>query len=128
MLPWKARGSGCTKSNAAGRSLEQLTGPRSAGQPLGSTGIAVAPAGSVSYALVDAQARAGLSATRRRQLVRAVSTTIVLQPQTVFRGITVDPKNAELVYVPSRGLSRRDGGAPSTVLKGTAAKITASWD
>jgi len=73
------------------------------------------------YALIDAQGAGGLyrSDDSGANWIRTSSDARIFSRNWYFAGITVDPRNPDLVYVPNVALYRStDGGRNFTVLKG----------
>jgi photosystem II stability/assembly factor-like uncharacterized protein len=84
------------------------------------SGVAVAAGGQRVFVLIDAQ-EGGLfrSDDSGQTWTRTSADTRLTSRGWYFSGITVDPGNPDLVYVPSVALYRsRDGGKTFTVLKG----------
>jgi photosystem II stability/assembly factor-like uncharacterized protein len=119
--PMEGPGSGLYKSTDGGDHWTQLTGHGLPDSQWGRAGIAVAAGGKRVYALVDAQGAGGLyrSDDAGANWSRVSSDNRIYSRNWYFAGITVDPKNADLVYVPNVATYRStDGGHTFTVLKG----------
>jgi photosystem II stability/assembly factor-like uncharacterized protein len=123
--PWSVYGplegsGGLYKSTDGGDSWAPVAGH---GLPEGEwkrSGIATGP-GNTVYALVDAAAGAGLyrSGDGGDSWAHVSSDARLTSRGWYFSGITVDPKDPNLVYVPNVALYRSgDGGKTFTVLKG----------
>ena len=81
----------------------------------------MAPGGRRVYALIDAPGAGGLyrSDDAGATWTRASADARITSRNWYFSGITVDPKNADVVYAPNVALYRStDGGRNFTVLKG----------
>ncbi len=114
-------GSGLWKSTDGGDHWSQVSGH---GLPEGMwrrSAVAVAAGGRRIYALIDALQGAGLyrSNDGGETWNQSSSDNRLTSRGWYFSHITVDPVNADLVYVPNVALYRsRDGGRTFTVLKG----------
>jgi len=124
-LPDVGPGSGVYKSLDGGRTWKKLAGVGWPAEPLGRIGLAAGPRGRV-YALADAgPARGGASAADG--LYRSddggaswkrVNATPGLASSYMNR-VTVDPRNADVVYVTGQSLRRsEDGGKTLSFFKG----------
>jgi photosystem II stability/assembly factor-like uncharacterized protein len=117
--PIEGPGSGLWKSVDGGDHWNQVTGH---GLPEGTwrrSGVAVA--GRRIYVLIDAAPGAGLyrSDDAGETWTQASADNRITSRGWYFSGITVDPANPDLVYVPNVALYRSsDGGHTFTVLKG----------
>src|SRR5580704_3980123 len=121
--PLEGPGSGLYKSIDGGDHWTQLTGN---GLPTGAwrrSGVAVArgAGGQRVYALIDAASGSGLfrSDDSAKTWTRVGSDPRIDSRAWYFSGITVDPKNPDVVYLPNVAVYRStDGGKNFTVLKG----------
>jgi photosystem II stability/assembly factor-like uncharacterized protein len=119
--PLEGPGSGLYKSTDGGDHWTQLTGHGLPDSQWGRSGIAVAAGGKRVYALIDAKGAGGLyrSDDAGANWSRASSDNRIYSRNWYFSGITVDPKNPDLVYIPNVATYRStDGGHTFTVLKG----------
>ncbi len=121
--PLEGPGSGLYKSTDGGDHWTQLTGN---GLPTGAwrrSGVAVArgAGGQRVYALIDAASGSGLfrSDDSAKTWTRVSSDPRIDSRAWYFSGITVDPKNPDVVYLPNVAVYRStDGGKDFIVLKG----------
>jgi photosystem II stability/assembly factor-like uncharacterized protein len=121
--PMEGPGSGLYKSTDGGDHWSQLTGN---GLPEGAwrrSGVAVARGarGQRVYALIDAASGGGLfrSDDSAKTWTRVGSDPRIDSRAWYFSGITVDPKNTDVVYLPNVAVYRStDGGKNFMVLKG----------
>ena len=121
--PLEGPGSGLYKSTDGGDHWSQLTGN---GLPEGSwrrSGLAVARGtrGQRVYVLIDAASGSGLfrSDDSAKTWTRVGSDPRIDSRAWYFSGITVDPKNPDVVYLPNVAVYRStDGGKNFIVLKG----------
>jgi len=118
-------GSGLYKSTDEGLTWSEITGGGLPAKPYGRIGVAVAnnSRGAIVYALMDA-GRNGTGLYRSDN--GGGSWTLQSKDPNVtsrmwyFAGVTVDPNDANTVYVPNRSLGRStDGGKTFTVIKGS---------
>ena len=121
--PLEGPGSGLYKSTDGGDHWSQLSGN---GLPEGAwrrSGIAIARGtrGQRVYALIDAASGSGLfrSDDAAKTWTRISTDPRIDSRAWYFSGITVDPRNPDVVYVPNVAVYRTtDGGKNFTVLKG----------
>ncbi|HET7226328.1 MAG TPA: hypothetical protein VFK69_11515 [Candidatus Eisenbacteria bacterium] len=120
--PSNGPGSGLYRSNDGGARWTHLTGSGFPAAPA-RIGIAVAPSAPARvYALVDAE-DGGLyrSDDRGAHWARASSDTRIWQRGWYFAGVTVEPKDADVVYVCNTNLFRSgDGGRSFAPIEGDA--------
>jgi photosystem II stability/assembly factor-like uncharacterized protein len=126
--PIEGPGSGLFKTTDGGDHWTQLTGHGLPENQWGRSGIAVAAGGRRVYALIDAPGTGndtpgtgGLyrSDDSGETWTRSSSDNRLTSRNWYFSGITVDPKDPDLVYVPNVAVYRStDGGRNFTVLKG----------
>jgi len=112
-------GGGLYRSRDGGRSWSRLT----AGLPEGDwnrSGVAVSPDGQRVYALIDAQ-KPGLyrSSDGGDHWTLANSDRRLTTRSWYFSGITVDPQNPDVIYMPNVALYRsEDGGKTISIVRG----------
>ena len=120
--PSNGRGSGLYRSNDGGAHWSHLAGNGFADRP-GRIGIAVAPSEPARvYAMVDADS-GGLyrSDDRGEHWTRASADTRIWQRGWYFGGITVELKDADVVYASNTNLYRSsDGGRTFAPIEGDA--------
>ena len=119
--PIEGPGSGLFKTIDGGDHWTQLTAHGLPESQWGRSGIAVAPGGRRVYAIIDAPGAGGLyrSDDAGASWSRASADERITSRAWYFSEITVDPKNADVVYAPNVALYRStDGGRNFTVLKG----------
>jgi photosystem II stability/assembly factor-like uncharacterized protein len=124
--PWSAYpplggpGSGLYRSTDGGQSWSHLTG---SGLPEGDwsrSGVAVSPDGKRVYALIDAK-KAGLyrSDDGGNTWSLMSSDPRLTGRSWYFTGITIDPQNPDVIYMPNVALYRsEDGGKTITIVRG----------
>ncbi|HEY6951863.1 MAG TPA: hypothetical protein VI758_05615, partial [Bacteroidota bacterium] len=123
--PDEGPGSGLYKSTDEGQTWTELMGHGLPPKPFGRIGVAVASGsqGNVVYALVNAQKNgSGLyrSDDGGQQWRLTSKDPNITARMWYFSGITVDPQNADIVYIPNRSLMRStDGGKIFPVIKGS---------
>jgi photosystem II stability/assembly factor-like uncharacterized protein len=119
--PMEGPGSGLFKTSDGGDHWSQLTGHGLPENQWGRSGVAVAAGGRRVYALIDAAGTGGLyrSDDAGETWQRSSNDNRLTSRNWYFSGITVDPKDPDLVYVPNVAVYRStDGGRNFTVLKG----------
>jgi len=119
--PSKGPGTGLYRSRDGGEHWEQLTGHGLPSEGLGRMGIAFAPSNPRRiYLMADAK-EGGLyrSDDGGENWQRVSDDKRIWGRGWYFCEVSVDPKDADTVYVPNTGLYRsRDGGKTFSVLKG----------
>jgi photosystem II stability/assembly factor-like uncharacterized protein len=119
--PSKGPGSGLYRSKDGGEHWEQVTGHGLPSENVGRMGIAFAPSNPRRiYLIVDAK-EGGLyrSDDSGENWQRVTDDRRIWGRGWYFCEVSVDPKDADTVYVPNTGLYRsRDGGKTFSVLKG----------
>ncbi len=118
--PLEGAGSGLWKSTDGGDHWSQLTGHGLPESMWHRSGLAVATGGQRVFVLIDAQ-DGGLfrSDDAGGTWTHTSADTRLTGRGWYFSGITVDPKNPDIVYAPNVALYRSlDGGKTFTVLKG----------
>ena len=123
--PNEGPGSGLYKSTDEGITWTELIGYGLPPMPYGRIGISVAygSRGNIVYALINAQ-KDGSGLYRsddggKNWQVTSKDDNIIAR-MWYFSGITVDPQNPDVVYVPNRSLMRSsDGGRTFPVIKGS---------
>lgn len=119
--PSKGSGSGLYRSKDGGEHWEQLTGHGLPSEALGRMGIAYAPSNPRRIYLIADAKDGGLyrSDDAGENWQRVSDDKRIWGRGWYFSEVSVDPKDADTVYVPNTGLYRsRDGGKTFTVLKG----------
>ena len=120
--PSKGPGSGLYKSTDGGVTWNQLQGNGFPSEGLGKIGLAVAPSDPKRvYAIVDAKAGGVYrSDDGGANWKLAAKDTRLWQRGWYFCHVTVDPKNADLVYISDTAFYRStDGGTTFTAIKGS---------
>jgi photosystem II stability/assembly factor-like uncharacterized protein len=119
--PSNGPGSGLYKSFDGGISWTQLTGHGLPAEPWGRVGVVVARSDSRRvYALIDAKEGGLYRSDDAGQTWSRVGTDSRIRGRAwYFSGITVDPRNPDIVYVPNVALYRStDGGHTFGAIKG----------
>jgi len=119
--PSKGPGTGLYRSKDGGEHWEQLTGHGLPGEGLGRMGIAFAPSNPRRIYLIADAKEGGLyrSEDGGENWQRVSDDRRIWERGWYFCEVSVDPKDADTVYVPNTGLYRsRDGGKTFTVIKG----------
>jgi len=119
--PLEGQGNGLYKSVDGGSTWKQLTGVGWPAGPVGRIGLAVAPSDSRRvYASIDSKP-GGLfrSDDAGATWARVGTDSRIIGRAWYFSGITVDPGNADVVYVANVSIYRSsDGGKTFTAIKG----------
>jgi photosystem II stability/assembly factor-like uncharacterized protein len=119
--PSKGPGSGLYRSKDGGEHWEQLSGHGLPSEGLGRMGIAFAPSNPRRIYLIADAKEGGLyrSDDGGENWQRVSDDKRIWGRGWYFCEVTLDPKDADTVYVPNTGLYRsRDGGKTFSVLKG----------
>ena len=119
--PSKGPGTGLYRSKDSGEHWEQLTGHGLPSEGLGRMGIAFAPSSARRIYLIADAKEGGLyrSDDGGENWQRVSDDKRIWGRGWYFCEVSVDPKDADTVYVPNTGLYRsRDGGKTFSVLKG----------
>jgi len=119
--PSKGPGSGLYRSKDGGDHWEQITGHGLPSEGLGRMGIAFAPSNPRRiYLIIDAKDGGLYRSDDSGETWKRVSDDRRIWGRGwYFCEVSVDPKDADTVYMPNTGLYRsRDGGKTFTVLKG----------
>jgi photosystem II stability/assembly factor-like uncharacterized protein len=123
--PNEGPGSGLYKSTDEGVTWTELTGNGLPPKPYGRIGVSVATGshGNIVYALINAQKEgSGLYRSDDGGMNWRLTSKDenIIARMWYFAGITVDPQNPDVVYVPNRSLMRStDGGKTFPVIKGS---------
>jgi photosystem II stability/assembly factor-like uncharacterized protein len=119
--PLEGPGSSLWKTTDGGDHWTQIAGHGLPSTQWGRSGVAVAAGGRRVYLLADAGSESGLyrSGDAGLNWTRVSADSRITSRAWYFSGITVDPKNADRVYVPNVALFlSTDGGAHFAPLKG----------
>ena len=118
--PMGGPGSGLYRSVDGGETWSQLSGAGLPGGDWGRAGVAVSANGKRVYALIDAT-KAGLyrSDDGGETWVLMNSDSRLTSREWYFGGITIDPKNPDVTYIPNVALYRcTEGGRTVSVVRG----------
>jgi photosystem II stability/assembly factor-like uncharacterized protein len=124
--PWYAYptidgpGSGLFRSQDGGKAWSRLSGAGLPGGDWGRTGVAIAPDGKRVYALISGK-NAGLYRSKDGGDTWALanSDARLTSRAWYFSRITVDPNNADVIYIPNVALYRsEDGGKTISIVRG----------
>jgi photosystem II stability/assembly factor-like uncharacterized protein len=118
--PIDGRGSGLYRSQDAGKTWSHLTGNGLPAGDWGRSGVAVTPDGKRVYALISGK-DAGLyrSDDGGDHWTQISSDPRITSRAWYFSGITVDPQNPDVIYMPNVALYRStDGGKTITIVRG----------
>ncbi|HUI84088.1 MAG TPA: hypothetical protein VL240_07690 [Candidatus Binatia bacterium] len=119
--PLQGPGGGLYRSTDSGASWTQLSGNGLPDGDWGRVGVAVAPDGKRIYALIDAGEKSGLyrSEDGGNSWTLANSDSRLTSRAWYFMGITVDPNNRDVIYMPNVALYRsEDGGKTISIVRG----------
>ncbi len=121
MLRCQGPGGGLYRSTDSGATWTQLTGNGLPDGDWGRVGVAVAPDGKRVYALIDAGKKSGLyrSDDGGNTWTLANGDSRLTSRGWYFMGITVDPNNPDVIYMPNIALYRsEDGGKTISIVRG----------
>ena len=119
--PIDAAGSGIFRSQDGGNSWTRLAGSGLPDGDWGRTAIAVAPDGKRTYLLIGAGKQSGLYRSDDGGDTWALknSDARLTSRAWYFGNITIDPNNADVIYVPNVALYRsEDGGQTISIVRG----------
>ncbi len=118
--PTTGPGGGLYKSTDGGQTWQELRGHGLPAGLLGRTGLAVAAGGRRVYALIEAERRGLYRSDDAGANWQLVSTDPRISSRSwYFSGVTVDPRNPDVVYLPNVSLYRStDGGHTFQTIKG----------
>lgn len=119
--PLQGPGGGIYRSTDSGASWTQLTGNGLPDGDWGRVGVAAAPDGKRVYALIDAGKKSGLyrSDDGGNTWTLANGDSRITSRTWYFMGITVDPNNPDVIYMPNIALYKsEDGGKTIAIVRG----------
>ncbi|MGC2111522.1 MAG: hypothetical protein WA655_18545 [Candidatus Korobacteraceae bacterium] len=119
--PLQGPGGGIYRSIDSGATWTQLTGNGLPEGDWGRVGVAVAPNGRRVYALIDAGKKSGLYRSDDGGSTWALfnADPRLTSRAWYFMGITIDPNNQDVIYMPNIALYRsEDGGRTISIVRG----------
>src|ERR1017187_8544506 len=119
--PLEGPGGGLFRSSDAGANWTQLKGNGLPDGDWGRVGVTVSANGRRVYALIDAGKQSGLyrSDDGGNTWVLANGDSRLTSRGWYFNGITIDPQNSDVIYVPNVALYRsEDGGKTISIVRG----------
>jgi photosystem II stability/assembly factor-like uncharacterized protein len=119
--PLTGPGGGLYRSTDSGATWTQLTGNGLPEGDWGRVGVAVAPDGKRVYALLEAGRKSGLyrSDDGGNTWTLANGDPRITSRGWYFMGITIDPNNPDVIYMPNIALYRsEDGGKTISIVRG----------
>jgi photosystem II stability/assembly factor-like uncharacterized protein len=119
--PLQGPGGGIYRSTDSGATWTQLNGNGLPEGDWGRVGVAVAPDGKRVYALLDAGKKSGLyrSDDGGNTWTLANGDPRITSRAWYFMGITIDPSNPDVIYMPNIALYRsEDGGKTISIVRG----------